>query len=142
MRIKEILATKGSNVVVIEPDATVADLVALLRRHNLGAAVVSSDKVTVRGIVSERDVVRALADGAEFLSAPVSSIMTPEVHTCSPTDSVASLMNAMTDRRVRHLPVVDASGQLAGIVSIGDVVKWTINELQFERDQLQEYVSH
>jgi CBS domain-containing protein len=129
MRISEILSSKGSEVVVIDATATVAELVDLLRQHGLGAA-----------IVSERDVVRRVADGADFLTAAVSSIMTTDVHTCSPTDSIESVMSMMTQRRVRHVPVLDEHGLLAGLVSIGDVVKWTISELKFERDQLEEYV--
>ena len=140
MRISEILSAKGSDVIVIEAAATVADLVALLREHHLGAAVVSPDGATVQGIVSERDVVRRLADGPEILSQPVSSIMTDDVHTCSPTDSIESVMSTMTEQRIRHLPVVDEHGRLNGLVSIGDVVKWTISELKFERDQLEDYV--
>ncbi len=140
MRISEILSAKGSGVVVIDATATVADLVSLLRDHHLGAAVVSADQATVHGIVSERDVVRRLADGPDVLAQPVSSIMTDDVHTCSPSDSIQSVMSTMTEQRIRHLPVVDEHGRLSGIVSIGDVVKWTISELKFERDQLQDYV--
>jgi CBS domain-containing protein len=140
MRISEILSSKGSEVVVIDATATVAELVDLLRQHGLGAAIVSADGRSVEGIVSERDVVRRVADGADFLTAAVSSIMTTDVHTCSPTDSIESVMSMMTQRRVRHVPVLDEHGLLAGLVSIGDVVKWTISELKFERDQLEEYV--
>jgi CBS domain-containing protein len=93
------------------------------------------------GIVSERDVVRQLATNADVLDARVSDVMTQVVHTCRPHDSVESLMSTMTDHRIRHLPVVDDHGHLTGIVSIGDVVKSTITQLQFERDQLQDYVS-
>ncbi len=141
MRIHEILSHKGFDVIHIGPDASVSDLVALLREHNLGAVVVSTDGRTIAGIVSERDVIRGLADGPEFLSAPLSSIMTAAVHTCTANESVESLMSAMTERRVRHVPVVNDQGQLKGIVSIGDVVKSTITQLQFERDQLEGYVS-
>jgi CBS domain-containing protein len=140
VRISEILNSKGSEVIVIKATATVAELVTLLRDHHLGAAVVSGGHRAVDGIISERDVVRRLADGTAFLSAPVSSIMTADVHTCSPSDSIQSVMETMTEQRVRHLPVVDDHGRLAGIVSIGDVVKWTISELRFERDQLEDYV--
>jgi CBS domain-containing protein len=140
MRISEILAAKGTEVVVIDAAAPVSELVRLLCDHGLGAAVVSADGVHVEGIVSERDVVRRLADGADFLTQPVSSLMTHDVHSCSRTDSIQSVMSAMTERRIRHLPVVDEQGRLNGLVSIGDVVKWTISELKFERDQLQDYV--
>ena len=141
MRIRDILHTKGSDVVVIAPDSSVRDLVALLREHNLGAVIVSTDGVTMAGIVSERDVVRRLATDTDVLYGPVAAVMTEAVHTCHPEDSVESLMSTMTDHRIRHLPVLDADGRLSGIISIGDVVKSTITQLQFERDQLQEYVS-
>ena len=141
MRIRDILQTKGSDVVVIAPDASVRDLVALLRQHNLGAVVVSGDGATMAGIVSERDVVRRLATDPDVLTARVADVMTDVVHTCRPADSVDSLMATMTDHRIRHLPVLDDDGRLSGIVSIGDVVKSTITELQYERARLQEYVS-
>lgn len=141
MRIREILQTKGSDVIVIAPDASVRDLVALLKNHNLGAIIVSADGTSMVGIVSERDVVRRLATDADVLDTQVSDVMTQVVHTCTPQDSVESLMATMTDHRIRHLPVLDDDGRLSGIVSIGDVVKSTITQLQFERDQLQDYVS-
>jgi CBS domain-containing protein len=142
MRIQEILSGKGFDVVHAQPDSSVADLVTLLKTYNLGAVVVSTDGHHVDGIVSERDVVRHL-DEADLLSRPVSSIMTarPGVRSCAASDTVAAVMAVMTERRVRHIPVVDSSDVLVGIVSIGDLVKSQISELQFERDQLQEYVS-
>jgi CBS domain-containing protein len=139
MRIQEILTSKGSDVVHAAPDSSVGDLVVLLKRHNLGAVVVSPDGRHVAGIVSERDVVRHL-DEADLLSRPVSSIMTELVCSCRADDTVASVMGLMTERRVRHVPVLDAAAALVGIVSIGDLVKSQISELQFERDQLQDYV--
>jgi CBS domain-containing protein len=140
MRIHDVLAGKASqDVVTIKPDATVRDLIALLAQHNVGALVVSTDGVTVEGIVSERDVVRRLHEDEAVLGLPVSAIMTPDVQTCSRDDSVHDLMQVMTSRRFRHLPVV-ADGRLAGIVSIGDVVKHRMSELEFERDQLDHYV--
>lgn len=141
MRIHDILSNKGFDVIHIDPDASVQELVALLQEHNLGAVVVSGDGRTIDGIVSERDVIRRLAQGPEFLSSAVSSIMTATVHTCTLEDSVQDLMAAMTDRRVRHLPVVNRQGELTGIVSIGDLVKSQIAQLEFERDQLEGYVS-
>lgn len=140
MHIRDILSTKGFNVVTIDPQASVTELLAALRDHNLGAVVVSADGRTVDGIVTERDVVRKLADGPDFLSAPVSSIMTTDVHSCTLEDSVQSLMTTMTNERIRHLPVLDEDEKLAGIVSIGDIVKSHIDQLQFERDQLEGYV--
>lgn len=140
MRISDVLRGKGDQVVTISPEATVRDLVALLSEHNIGAVVVASDSTTVQGIVSERDVVRRLADGPEVLDQPVESIMTSEVSSCDPHDHIDSLMHVMTERRIRHVPVV-VDGELAGIISIGDVVKSRIGELEFERDQLTGYVS-
>lgn len=140
MRIRDILSGKGAEVVVIEPGASVADLVALLAEHNLGAVVVAADGRTVDGIVSERDVVRHLVAGPQVLTASVADIMTPDVHTCRPDDTVQSLAATMTRERIRHLPVVE-DGRLSGIVSIGDVVKSHIGELEFERDQLEGYLS-
>jgi CBS domain-containing protein len=142
MRIQEILSGKGSDVVHAPPDSSVGDLLVLLRDYNLGAVVVSPDGRHVAGIVSERDVVRHLVDDPDLLSRPVSSIMTggEEVWSCVATDTVASVMGVMTERRVRHVPVLDQAETLVGIVSIGDLVKWQISQLQFERDQLQDYV--
>jgi CBS domain-containing protein len=140
MRIQDILVGKGFAVVHTLPDSPVGDLVVLLREHNLGAVVVSADGRHVAGIVSERDVVRHL-DDADLLSRPVSSIMTGLVCSCAASDSVESVMGVMTELRVRHVPVLDQAGVLVGIVSIGDLVKSQISQLQFERDQLQEYVA-
>ncbi len=140
MHIRDILITKGFDVVVIDPTASVVELVTTLRDRNLGAVVVSADGRTVDGIVTERDVVRHLADGPEFLSSPVSAIMTSVVHTCNQDDSVRSLMEIMTNERIRHLPVVDDEQRLGGIVSIGDIVKSHISEVEFERDQLEGYL--
>jgi CBS domain-containing protein len=141
MRIHDILSGKGFDVIHIDSGASVRALVDLLREHNLGAVVVSGDGAKIDGIVSERDVIRALADGPAMLDGPVASIMTTDVHTCGLDDSVESLMTEMTDRRVRHFPVVNRAGALTGIVSIGDLVKSQISQLQFERDQLEGYVS-
>jgi CBS domain-containing protein len=140
MHIRDILSSKGFDVVVIDPSDSVTDLVAVLRERNLGAVVVSGDGRTIDGIVTERDVVRKLADGPDFLGSPVSSIMTAVVHTCTMDDPVRSLMETMTNARIRHIPVVDDNNLLAGIVSIGDVVKSHISEVEFERDQLEGYV--
>ena len=140
MRINEVLAGKQSkDVITISPDATVRDLIALLAEHNVGALVVSVDGSSVDGIVSERDVVRRLHDDEAVLGLSVSSIMTADVETCTLEQSVNDLMQIMTARRFRHLPVV-ADGKLTGIVSIGDVVKHRMSELEFERDQLDSYV--
>jgi CBS domain-containing protein len=140
MRIKDVIRAKASHeVVTIGPDATVRDLVALLAEHNVGALVVSEDGEQVTGIVSERDVVRRLHADAGVLDSPVRSIMTAEVRTCAGEDALTDLMQTMTEHRIRHVPVV-ADGRLTGIISIGDVVKSRISELEFERDQLDHYV--
>ena len=141
MRIYELLRTKGFHVITVRPSATVLDVVGLLKEYNLGAVVVSADGRQVSGIVTERDVVRHLVDGTDFLTGPVSAIMTSEVRTCTAQDSVQSLMAVMTEQRIRHLPVVDDHGRLTGIVSIGDAVKSHITQIEFERDQLEGYVS-
>jgi CBS domain-containing protein len=140
MRIHEVLAGKQSHTVVtVRPDATVQELVGLLAEHNIGALVVSVDGSRVDGIVSERDVVRRLHEHASVLDAPVSSIMSTDVHSCAATDTVDEVMALMTLRRIRHVPVV-RDGELTGIVSIGDVVKSRMGQLEFERDQLDSYV--
>lgn len=140
MRISDVLRHKGAEVVTVSPTTTVRDLLRVLAEHNIGAAVVSSDRVTIEGIVSERDVVRRLTGGTSVLDQPVSAIMTSDVHTCVPSTTVTELMQLMTERRVRHVPVV-LDGRLAGLVSIGDVVKTRIGELEFEREQLANYIS-
>jgi CBS domain-containing protein len=141
MRISDILRRKGRDVATIGPDETVRALVDRLAEFRVGALVVTDDGRHVAGIVSERDVVRGLGgSGATLLDAPVASIMTSEVHTCEPTATVEELMRLMTDRRIRHVPVVE-DGVLTGIVSIGDVVKHRIDALQAERDQLVGYIS-
>ncbi|HLI74206.1 MAG TPA: CBS domain-containing protein [Acidimicrobiales bacterium] len=141
MRISNLLAAKGSSVATITGEATVADAVAELARHRIGALVVSADGAHIDGIVSERDIVRALGDrSGTLLEDPVSSIMTRVVATSSPGDEVESLMRTMTERRVRHVPVVQ-DGVLAGIVSIGDVVKSRIDELEKDRKELVDYIN-
>jgi CBS domain-containing protein len=141
MRIADVLRNKGPAVVTINPDATVTELLAGLAKHNIGAMVVVAQDGVI-GIVSERDVVRQLHDhGASVLSRPVSKIMTSAVSTCSKTDTVDSLSMLMTENRVRHVPVLD-NGKLIGIVSIGDVVKTRMEELEAEHAQLQSYISH
>jgi len=141
MRVSGILATKGTTVATIAPRASVAEAADELRLHGIGALVVSPDGLTIDGIISERDLVRALAErGERILSEPVTRLMTTEVWTCAPEDSVEHLMRTMTERRTRHLPVV-SEGQLAGIVSIGDIVKWRLTELEDETRQLHEYIS-
>ena len=140
MKINDVIHAKSKQAVVtISPDATVRELIALLAEHNVGALVVSDDGERVAGIVSERDVVRRLHADEAVLDAPVSQIMTSEVRTCAAEDGVTDLMQTMTEHRIRHVPVV-TDGRLTGIISIGDVVKSRIGQLEFERDQLDHYV--
>ena len=141
MRIADLLAQKGNAVLTVTPDDPVASLLAVLAERNVGAAVVCEDD-RLAGIVSERDVVRHLLDrGASLLDAPISEIMTTVVATCRSTDDLQALSRTMTDKRIRHVPVVDDAGKLTGIVSIGDVVKSRIDQLEEHRSQLEAYIS-
>ncbi len=140
MRIGEIIRSKPSqDVVTISPEAGVRDLVAKLAEFNIGALIVSSDGTTLDGIVSERDVVRHMHTDGTVINNVVSAIMTEVVETCSLDDDLDEVMQTMTERRFRHIPVVQ-DGALVGIISIGDVVKYKIGQLQFERDQLDGYI--
>ena len=140
MRIADVLRSKGSDVATVDPTVTVAELISQLATHNVGALPVIDGGELV-GIVSERDVVRRLdVAGPELLEARVGDIMITGVTTCAPGDSVADIAAVMTNRRFRHLPVV-VEGQLAGIVSIGDLVKARIDLLESEREQLQSYIA-
>jgi CBS domain-containing protein len=141
MRITDVLRRKGNSVVTITPTQTVRDLLAVMAEHKVGALVVCSDGRRVEGIVSERDVVRRLhADGEAVLDRAIAEIMTVDVHTCHPGVTTDDLMEEMTRHRFRHVPVV-VDGRLAGIVSIGDVVKYRLDELQSERDHLTAYIT-
>jgi CBS domain-containing protein len=140
VRISDVLKNKGGSVSTVDPDMTVSELLEGLVTRNIGAMVVVGPRGLV-GIVSERDVVRKLHElGVELLGRPVSEIMTAQVITCTPADSVDSLSALMTTNRVRHVPVID-SGALAGIVSIGDVVKTRMEELQTQQEQLEAYIT-
>lgn len=142
MKLEHVLQNKGSEVETIAPDATVTELVAKLAEFNIGALVVSEDGRSVAGIVSERDVVRHLAaNGGEAMGQPISTIMTATVTCAPPTATTADLMSLMTDSRVRHIPVLDEDERMLGIVSIGDVVKSRLGELEDERNALVEYVN-
>lgn len=144
MNIRDALASKAPGTHTVTPDETIRSALATLERHNIGALVVSTDGATLDGILSERDLVRELHrradDLADFLETPVRTVMTAVLHTCTGDVSIESVMQQMTDHRVRHLPVLEADGALVGVVSIGDVVKQRITELEFERDQLDTYV--
>ena len=140
MRISEFLAGKPiPGVITIKPDASVRDLLTLLAEHNVGAVIVSPDGTEVGGMVSERDVVRRLKDDDAILDGPVTDIMTSVVHTCEPQHQIEELMQVMTEHRVRHVPII-TDGKLSGMISIGDVVKARIAHLEFERDQLGNYL--
>ena len=141
MLISDVLRAKGTQVITVTPDTTVRQLVAVLAEHRIGAVVVSHDGIAVDGIASERDVVQELARrGAAVMSAPVTAIYTAQVHTVTPQSPIEDVMRMMTERRVRHAPVV-ADGGLQGIVSIGDVVKIRLGELQAERTALTDYIT-
>ncbi|MGA1505058.1 MAG: CBS domain-containing protein [Ilumatobacteraceae bacterium] len=146
MKISQILATKSTGTITIAPDANVTELLRLLAEHRIGAVIVSADGTHIDGIVSERDVVRAMAADPDAGTTggvrpkPVSAIMTAEVRTLGPEDTVDDAMQVMTSSRIRHLPVVDGD-ELVGIVSIGDVVKARLAALEDERAALVDYVT-
>ncbi|HTT99455.1 MAG TPA: CBS domain-containing protein [Rhizomicrobium sp.] len=142
MQVKHILVVKGRDIVAIASDATLADAASLLARRRIGAVIVRDGKGMLAGILSERDVVRAVAEqGAGALAQPVSAYMTHDVATCGETDTVDELMEMMTQGRFRHVPVKDARDGLIGIVSIGDVVKSRIEETVREAATLRDYIS-
>ena len=141
MLIAKILEAKGDDVATVSRSATITEALSQLAFRGVGALVVSEDGRTPEGIISERDIVRALhVAGAEVVERPVSEAMTALIRTCAPDDDIEALMAVMTDLRVRHLPVV-VDGALAGIVSIGDVVKARIDQLERDRSELVEYIS-
>ena len=141
MLISDVLRAKGTKVITVTPDTTVRRLLAVLAENRIGAVVVSRDGAAIEGIASERDIVQALARrGAAVLSEPVTAIYTAQVHTVTPQTSIEEVMAMMTERRVRHAPVV-AEGRLHGIVSIGDVVKIRIGDLETERTALTDYIT-
>ncbi|MBM9461228.1 CBS domain-containing protein [Nocardioides sp. zg-536] len=140
MLIRDVLNSKSlRDVVTIVPQAGVRELLTVLAEHNIGAVVVSADGVSLDGIVSERDVVRTLHSDGTVINKAVAAIMTSEVRTCSVDDRLDAVLAVMTQARFRHLPVLH-DGDLVGIVSIGDLVKHKIDQLQFERDQLDSYM--
>ena len=142
MKISTILADKGTDVVTVAPDHSVKDLLALLSLHTIGALVVSIDGNAIIGIVSERDIVRALAGSESIMDEPVSKIMTTEVFVAPFDAKIDDLMNVMTSQRIRHIPITSDSGELMGIVSIGDLVKARLDELETERAALMDYITN
>lgn len=141
MNVAHLLATKGREVATINQERSVRDAVAMLKERGIGALVVVGGTGPLTGILSERDVVRAFArEGADALDLRVASLMSSEVTTCDESTSVNQLMTLMTDKRIRHVPVVQG-GLLVGLISIGDVVKARVNELELEKRDLLEYVT-
>ena len=146
MTVKAILSRKGNDVVTIEPTATLGDVVKILDMHRIGAVVITGADRQILGILSERDVVRTLAHnarvagGCQFCDEPVEKVMTREVVTCKQSDTVYDLMERMTTGKFRHIPVIEG-GRLAGIVSIGDVVKYRVAEMASESNSLREYIA-
>lgn len=140
MQVQKIIHTKGGGVVTTMPQATIAEAASLLKEHRIGAIVVTDVTGAVVGILSERDIVRAMPQhGASLLAMPVSSLMTAKVMTCTMNSHVEDIMRDMTAGRFRHIPVVEG-GRLVGIVSIGDMVKFRLEQLESETEQLQSYI--
>jgi CBS domain-containing protein len=140
MTVKTILSRKGTDVVTADPNATLGDAVKMLGQRRIGALVVTGADRRIVGILSERDVVRVLAEkGPQALAAPIAEVMTRKVMTCSARDTLSELMERMTEGKFRHLPVVE-QGRLAGIVSIGDVVKSRVQEMEDESAALRDYI--
>ncbi len=140
MHVAAILKRKGSTIVTIRPDETIATAAVTLNKHHIGAVLVLDDGRPV-GILSERDIVRGVAlEGSVILERPVSSLMTRELVTCTTMDTTARMMTQMTERRIRHLPVLDGD-QLVGMISIGDVVKACLDDTELEVESLRGYVA-
>jgi CBS domain-containing protein len=140
MTVSTILAGKGREVVSVEPSASLADAVRLLAGKRIGAAVILGADRRIAGIISERDIVRVLAErGADVLDEPVSQTMTRKVETCNESETVSSLMERMTSGKFRHMPVVDR-GRVVGIVSIGDIVKHRLHEMERESAAMRDYI--
>jgi len=141
MRVHIILKAKGNDVATIAPDASVAEAVAALADWGIGALLVTSGDGVPAGILSERDVVRALAlEGKGRLDRKVRDLMTAELKTCGPDDEIGAIMATMTKHRIRHLPVLE-DGKLAGVVSIGDVVKYRLQEIEFEANSMRQMIA-
>jgi CBS domain-containing protein len=142
VNVEYILARKGREVRTIAPGASLGDALQRLRAERIGALVVSADGARIAGILSDRDILDAIADhGTDVLGESVGSAMTARVFTCSREDRVSGIMALMTDRRVRHVPVVEGDGRLCGMISIGDVVKQRLDEIEGEAAALREYVT-
>jgi len=141
MILKSLVSNKPTSVVTIAPTAAISEAVQLLSQHDIGALLVSSESKPIEGMLSERDIVRSLANpDHDTLTLRVQQLMTANVHTCSLDSTVAELMSLMTTKRIRHVPVMD-EGKLSGLVSIGDVVRARLNELEAERKHIREYIT-
>ena len=139
MTVRSILNTKGHQIMSVEPDATMSAAIRLLGEKKIGAVLVMNQS-RVEGILSERDIVRVLGErGAAVLEEPVSSVMTRKVVSCKETDTVAEIMETMTTGKFRHLPVID-NGKVVGLISIGDIVKWRVQEYENEQEALRQYI--
>ena len=141
MTVKSILAEKGTEVLTIGKDTTVNDAVSLLAKHRIGALVVADTGGTIRGIISERDIIRHIAeDGVEALNQKVATVMTANVKVCTESHTVNDVMEIMTRGRFRHMPV-ERDGKLIGVISIGDVVKRKIHEAEREAEEIKQYIA-
>lgn len=142
MNIEAILAVKGREVKTVRPGTTVAEVARRMRQERIGAFVVSEDDKRILGIISDRGIMHAITDqGVSVMEQPIETIMAREVVTCRPNEPVGAIMGLMTERRIRHIPVVDGDGQMCGIISIGDVVKHRLDEVQREAEAMREYIS-
>jgi CBS domain-containing protein len=141
MTVAQILKSKGRNVVTASADDTVRSIASTLTERRIGAVIIVEKDGSIDGIISERDIVHAIAkNGPKALDMKARQIMTEDVHTCEPADSEAELMALMTNQRIRHLPVLE-NGKLAGMISIGDVVKYRMEAIEREADEMKQYIS-
>ncbi len=141
MQVSAILESKGAEVVTLRPDSTLADAARLLAKRKIGAAVITAGDDLILGILSERDIVRAVAElGAGALEAPLSAHMTKTVKTATRSDALRGVMEKMTQGRFRHMPVVE-NGRMVGIISIGDVVKWRLAQIEAEASAMRDYIA-
>ena len=140
MTVRAILDTKGHQILSVEPDAKLSAAVKILSERRIGAVLVMSNNERIEGILSERDIVRVIGErGAAVLDEPVSAVMTRKVVCCRQTDTVGAIMEKMTAGKFRHLPVLEG-GEIVGLISIGDVVKWRVKEFESEQEALQNYI--
>ena len=142
MNVDAILSVKGRQVSTVVPGTPVTEVVQRMRKERIGAFVISEDGQRIQGIISDRGIMHAIADGGVgVMEEPIDTIMARQVVTCRPTESVGAIMGLMTERRIRHLPVVGEDGLMCGLISIGDVVKSRLDEVQREAEAMREYIS-